>query len=116
MNIVIVARFGGVSRLKQETGQGSYYRQRILLPKHYTAKIESMNSTNPTSGICRPLYYEDYFIFDRESLLTLSSSSASADRTSVRNHEGQLIELYTSETRTVTVSIKFRTLEGLHRP
>lgn len=63
----------------------------------------NMNSTNPTSSVCRPLYYEDYFIFDRESLLSLSSS-ASADPTSVLNQEGNSVKLSTSEARTVTVS------------
>ena len=62
----------------------------------------SINLTNPTVGVCRPLYYEEYFVFDREDLLTVSTSS---DRTSVRNSEGSSIELYSSETRTVTVSI-----------
>ena len=62
----------------------------------------SVNVTNPTVGVCRPLYYEEYFIFDREDLLTVSTSS---ELTSVRNREGNSIVLFASETRTVTVSL-----------
>ena len=69
----------------------------------------SVNSTNPTSGVCRPLYYEDYFIFDRDDLLTLSTS-VGADLTSVINQEGSLVNLFTPEMRTVTVSSCYSSL------
>ena len=69
----------------------------------------SVNSTNPTSDVCRPLYYEDYFIFDRDDLLTLSTS-VGADLTSVINQEGSLVNLFTPEMRTVTVSSCYSSL------
>ena len=63
-----------------------------------------MDDTSPTTS-CEPIYREEYFIFDREDLRSVSGNIDGTSRlTSVRNVEGSTIMLYASETRTVTVS------------
>ena len=62
-----------------------------------------MSNSAPTTS-CRPIYHQEYFIFDREDLQTLTAENPVV--TSVRNREGNEIELSASESRTVTVSIK----------
>ena len=61
-----------------------------------------MSNSAPTTS-CRPIYHQEYFIFDREDLQTLTGESPVI--VSVRNREGNEIELSASESRTVTVSI-----------
>ena len=60
-----------------------------------------MGDSNPTDA-CTPLYYEPYFIFDREDLRTLS---APGELTSVHRADGTSVDLYASESRTLTVGI-----------
>ena len=60
-----------------------------------------MSDSAPTTS-CRPIYRQEYFIFDREGLQTLTAESSAI--TSVRNTDGDVVELSASESRTVIVS------------